>query len=259
MTRALVTGAGKRLGRAMALYLADRGHDVAVHFATSEAEANEVVALIHAKGRQAVALQADLLDEAAAQALLPKAAQALGGDVTCLVNNASIFEHDTLESATRESWDRHMQSNLRTPYVLTQAMAAQGLCAEQAASDEPSAAGLVVNMLDQRVRKLTPEFSTYTLAKMGLWALTQTAAQELAPAIRVNAIAPGPTLQGARQTAEQFAAQRAATVLGRGADTSDICAALGYLLDAKAVTGQMICVDGGQHLGWQTPDVLGTE
>ncbi|MCP4820159.1 MAG: SDR family oxidoreductase [Shimia sp.] len=259
MTRALVTGAGKRLGRAMALYLADRGHDVAVHFATSEAEANDVVALIHAKGRQAVALQADLLDEAAAQALLPKAAQALGGDVTCLVNNASIFEHDTLESATRESWDRHMQSNLRTPYVLTQAMAAQGLCAEQAASDEPSAAGLVVNMLDQRVRKLTPEFSTYTLAKMGLWALTQTAAQELAPAIRVNAIAPGPTLQGARQTAEQFAAQRAATVLGRGADTSDICAALGYLLDAKAVTGQMICVDGGQHLGWQTPDVLGTE
>lgn len=259
MTRALVTGAGKRLGRAMALYLADRGYDVGVHYATSEAEAEEVVALIRAKGRQAVALQADLLDEAAAQALLPQAVAALGGPVTCLVNNASIFEHDTIADATRESWDRHMQSNLRTPYVLTQAMAAQRLEAVPDEAGEPVAQGLVVNMLDQRVRKLTPEFSTYTLAKMGLWALTQTAAQGLAPAIRVNAIAPGPTLQGAQQSAAQFAKQRAATVLGRGADETDICAALGYLLDAKAVTGQMVCVDGGQHLSWQTPDVMGTE
>lgn len=259
MTRALVTGAGKRLGRAMALYLADRGYDVAVHYATSEAAAKEVVALIQGKGRKAVALQADLLSEDAAQALVPRATEALGGAVTCLVNNASIFEHDTIESATRESWDRHMQSNLRTPYVLTQAMAAQGLQALPDENGEPVAAALLVNLVDQRVRKLTPEFSTYTLAKMGLWALTQTAAQELAPAIRVNAIGPGPTLQGARQTAAQFAEQRASTVLGRGAGPEDICAALGYLLDARGVTGQLICVDGGQHLGWKTPDVAGVE
>ncbi|TCL08670.1 NAD(P)-dependent dehydrogenase (short-subunit alcohol dehydrogenase family) [Shimia isoporae] len=259
MKRALVTGAGKRLGRAMALYLADRGFDVAVHYSTSRDAAEEVASLIRSKGQRAETLQADLLNEAEVESLLAAAASSLGGAVTCLVNNASIFEHDTIESATRGSWDRHMESNLRAPFVLMQAMAAQGLEPHLDEANEPVASGLVVNMLDQRVRKLTPDFSTYTLAKMGLWALTQTAAQGLAPAIRVNAIGPGPTLQGARQSADQFAAQRAATVLGRGVGPDDICAALGYLLDAKGVTGQLICVDGGQHLGWQTPDVLGPE
>jgi len=259
MTRALVTGAGKRIGRAMALYLADRGFDVAVHYGQSETAAQEVAELIRAKGRQAVALHGDVLDETQVQSLLPRAVDALGGPVTCLVNNASIFEHDTLQTATRSGWDRHMESNLRAPYVLTQAMAAQGLVAKSDSEGEPVAAGLVVNMLDQRVRALTPEFSTYTLAKMGLWALTQTSAQGLAPALRVNAIGPGPTLRGAQQTEAQFAAQRAATVLGRGVSAADICAALGYLLDASGVTGQLICVDGGQHLGWQTPDVVGKE
>ena len=124
---------------------------------------------------------------------------------------------------------------------------------------EPIAGALVVNMVDQRVRKLTPEFMTYTIAKMGLWALTQTAAMGLAPHVRVNAIGPGPTLQGARQSDDHFARQRASTVLGRGANPSDITAALGYFLDAPAVTGQLLCVDGGQHIGWQTPDVLGLE
>lgn len=259
VARALVTGAGKRLGRAMAIYLAQRGYDVAVHYANSEAEAEETADMVRALGRCAATLQADLLVEAQSAALLPKAAVALGGPVNCLVNNASIFEYDRLQTATRDSWDRHMESNLRAPYVLIQAMAAQGLKCATDAAGEPVAAGLVVNMLDQRVRKLTPEFSTYTLAKMGLWALTQTAAQGLAPHIRVNAIGPGPTLQGARQSAAHFQAQRANTVLQRGAGGEDITAALGYLLDAKAVTGQMICVDGGQHLAWQTPDVLGIE
>jgi NAD(P)-dependent dehydrogenase (short-subunit alcohol dehydrogenase family) len=114
-------------------------------------------------------------------------------------------------------------------------------------------------MVDQRVRKLTPEFMTYTLAKMGLWTLTRTSAQALAPAIRVNAIGPGPTLQGSRQSADHFSRQRRHTVLGRGSDIEGITAALGYFLDAKAVTGQLICEDGGQHLAWQTPDVLGVE
>lgn len=256
---ALVTGAGKRLGRAMALYLADRGYDVAVHFAASHTDAEEVADLIRAKGRRAATLQADLLDEGATQALIPAAMQALGGSVTCLVNNASIFEYDSLASATRSNWDRHFDSNLRAPFILTQAMAAAIPEALQDAAGEPLANGLIVNMIDQRVRKLTPEFMTYTLAKMGLWALTQTSAQALAPRIRVNAIGPGPTLQGARQSAQHFADQRAATVLGRGANPADITAALGYFLDAPAVTGQLICVDGGQHLGWQTPDVLGVE
>lgn len=257
--RALVTGAGARLGQAMAIYLGARGYDVAVHYASSQAGADDTVAQVRAGGQRAIALQADLLDDGAVECLLPRASDALDGPVTCLINNASIFEYDTLASATRESWDRHIGSNLRAPFLLTQAMQAQGLIAQPDSAGEPQATGLVVNMVDQRVRKLTPEFMTYTIAKMGLWAFTQTAAQALAPAIRVNAIGPGPTLQGARQSDEHFARQRASTVLERGANLPDICAALGYLIDAPSVTGQLICVDGGQHLGWQTPDVLGVE
>ncbi|MCX7888861.1 MAG: SDR family oxidoreductase [Rhodobacteraceae bacterium] len=258
MKRALVTGAARRLGRAMALHLAARGHDVAVHFAASAAEAEAVCAEIRAMGRRAAALQADLLREADCAALVGRAAAALGGQLTVLVNNASIFEHDTLASATRESWDRHIGSNLRAPFVLTQAFAAQAPPADRS-GPEPVAAGLVVNMIDQRVLKPTPEFMTYTIAKMALWAFTRTAAQALAPDIRVNAIGPGPTLRAARQGEEHFARQRRATVLERGADEADITAALGYFLEAKAVTGQLICVDGGQHLAWRTADVLGPE
>lgn len=259
MNRALVTGAGQRLGRAMALYLAQRGYDVAVHYASSGQAAKETVADIHAMGQSAAALHADLLDEDQVRTLLPRAADVLGGTITCLVNNASIFEYDNIKTATRQSWDRHTESNLRAPFVLTQAMAEQGLQPGKDEMGEPVASGLIVNMVDMRVRKLTPEFMTYTIAKMGLWALTQTAAQALAPAIRVNAIGPGPTLQGHRQSESHFNAQRQATVLERGANPSDITAALGYFLDAQAVTGQLLCVDGGQHLVWQTADVLGVE
>ncbi len=259
MSRALVTGAGIRLGRAMALYLAGRGHDVAVHYATSEQSAAETVAEIQALGRKSVALRADLLDEDQVVDLVPRAAAALGGPMTCLVNNASVFEYDNIQTATRRSWDRHIDSNLRAPFVLTQAMAEQGLQPDTDTQGEPVATGLIVNMVDMRVRKLTPEFMSYTIAKMGLWALTRTAAQALTPAIRVNAIGPGPTMQGHRQSEEHFQAQRSNTVLERGANPSDITAALGYFLDAHAVTGQLLCVDGGQHLGWQTPDVLGVE
>lgn len=255
---ALVTGAGKRLGRAMALYLAGRGHDVAVHYATSADAAEEVAATIRSLGRRAVTLQADLLDEAQVQALLPRAVAALGS-LTVLVNNASIFEYDRLQTGTRRSWDRHMESNLRAPFVLCQHFAAQCAPAVMDQNGEPVAQGLIVNMLDQRVHKLTPEFASYTIAKMGLWALTQTAAQGLAPHVRVNGIGPGPTLQGARQSAQHFADQRAATILGRGAAPSDVTAALGFFMDSPSVTGQMIAVDGGQHLAWKTPDVLGVE
>lgn len=255
---ALVTGAGGRLGRAMAVYLAERGHDVAVHFATSDQGAEETAQMVRDLGRRAVTFQADLLDEAATQDLLPQARAALG-PITVLINNASIFEYDNITTATRRGWDRHMDSNLRAPFVLTQALAAQAPDATLDTAGEPVASGLVVNLIDQRVRKLTPEFMTYTLAKMGLWAFTQTAAQALAPTVRVNAIGPGPTLKGARQSQQHFTEQRAATILGRGAGATDICAALGYFLDAPAVTGQLLCVDGGQHLGWKTPDVLGVE
>ena len=257
--RALVTGAGKRLGRAMALYLAGRGYDVAVHYAGSQAGADATVAEIIAMGRRAVALQADLLVEARTETLIPHAVAQLGGPLTLLINNASIFEYDTITTATRQSWDRHIESNLRAPFVLSQAFAAQAPQAVPDAAGEPVAQAMILNMIDQRVLKLTPEFMSYTIAKMGLWALTQTSAQALAPHIRVNAIGPGPTLQGARQSVEHFAKQRASTILQRGVSPADITAALGFFLDAPAVTGQLLCMDGGQHLAWKTPDILGLE
>lgn len=247
--RALVTGAARRLGREMALWLAARGHDVAVHYSGSTDEAEEVVREIRAQGRRGACLQADLLVEAQTASLVPRAAEALGGPLDLLINNASIFERDTIEGATRESWDRHMESNLRAPFVLIQQFAAQAPDPVRDSQDEPLSRALVVNMIDQRVLHPTPDFATYTLAKVGLWTLTRLAAQELAPRVRVNGIGPGPTLQGVHQTAADFAAERAGTVLGRGANPSDITAALGFLIDAPAVTGQMICIDAGQHLG----------
>ncbi|MEO0930031.1 MAG: SDR family oxidoreductase [Pseudomonadota bacterium] len=257
--KALVTGAGARLGQAMALYLGQRGYDVAVHYAGSQAGADDTVAQLLAMGRKAAVLQADLLDEEATKALIHRALDVLGGPLTCLINNASIFEYDNMETGTRESWDRHMESNLRAPFVLTQHFAEQVPETVMDDMGEPVAQGLVINMLDQRVHKLTPEFMSYTIAKMGLWAMTRTTAQALAPRVRVNGIGPGPTLQGHRQSKEHFDRQRAATVLKRGANPADITAALGYFLDAPAVTGQMLAVDGGQHLAWETPDVLGVE
>ena len=254
---ALVTGAGARIGRALAIRLAEAGHDVAVHYHASRDGAEETARAVRDAGRRAETLRADLLDPAAATDLLPRAVRALGSPVDCLVNNASIFEHDDVATATPESWHRHMGSNLLAPLLLIQSMAAQGLAPREGPDGEPEATGLVVNMIDQRVRKLTPHFVTYTLAKSGLWTLTRTMAQALAPAIRVNAIAPGPTIRGHRQSEAHFAAQRAGTVLHRGADASDVAAALAYLLEARTVTGQMIAVDGGQHLGWRTPDIVG--
>lgn len=257
--RALVTGAGKRLGRAMALYLAHRGYDIAVHFSRSVDDANSLVDEISALGQNAVALQADLLDEGATQELIARASGALDGALSCLVNNASIFDHDTLASASRENWDRHMAANLRAPFVLMQSFAAQAPSAVQDDEGEMLSGALVVNMLDQRVKKLTPEFMTYTISKMGLWALTQTAAQALAPDIRVNAIGPGPTLRAKRQSVEHFNNQRKNLPLERGPNVQDVTAALGYFLDAPAVTGQLLCVDGGQNTAWKTADILGVE
>ncbi len=254
---ALVTGGAHRLGRAMALDLASRGWDVAVHYASSDAAAAELVGKLRELGVGAVALQADFLDEQALAGLVAAASAGLGRPLTLLVNNASIFEYDSLKSATKNSWDRHIGSNLRAPFVLTQEFARQ--VTKGVSEGEREATGVIVNMVDQRVRKLTPEFMTYTLAKMGLWALTQTSAQALAPNIRVNAIGPGPTLRGARQTVEHFANQRKATILQRGSNADEIVTALRFILDSPGLTGQLLCVDGGQHLAWQTPDVLGLE
>ena len=233
---------------------------VAAHLSLCDAcraEAEAVATEARALGVKAQVFVADLLDADATEALLPQVTAAMG-PLSVLINNASVFEHDDIRSATRDSWNRHVDSNLRAPFVLTQAFAAQAAPADRRTA-EPVAQAQVINMIDQRVLKPTPEFMTYAMAKAALWWLTQTTAQALAPDIRVNAIGPGPTLQGGRQSQTHFAQQRSATLLQRGADPDDICAALAYLLQAKSVTGQLICVDGGQHLGWQTPDAVGVE
>lgn len=247
---ALVTGAGKRIGRAIALALAEDGFDIAVHYGASRAAAEEIAAAITAKGRRAVALAADLKSERATLALLPAAVKALG-PVTCLVNNASVFERDEALSVTRASWDAHLETNLRAPFVLMQ---------EFARHLPDGASGAIVNIVDERVWNLTPHFVSYTVSKAGLWTLTQMMAMALAPRIRVNAIGPGPTLPSPRQSAEQFARQVASVPLQRGATPEEIAAAARFIVGAAAMTGQMIALDGGQHLGWaQQGSVAQTE
>jgi NAD(P)-dependent dehydrogenase (short-subunit alcohol dehydrogenase family) len=240
---ALVTGGARRIGRTIALELARDGWAVAVHHHSSAAEAAALVAEIEQAGGRAVALPADLAREPESSALVPRAADALG-PLTCLVNNASVFEMDKIETATRDSWDRHIETNLRAPLVLSQAFARQ-LPAD--------AEGNIVNLLDQRVWKLTPYFLSYTVAKSGLWTLTQTLALALAPRIRVNGIGPGPTLPSARQSIEQFRQQQAAVPLRHGPTPEEIAAALRFILGAPSMTGQMIALDWGEHLGWAQP------
>lgn len=244
---ALVTGAGKRIGQALALSLADAGYDVAIHYNTSKAAADEVARLIAEKGQRAAAIQADLTQETSTATLIDQSVSALG-PLSLLVNSASVFEHDDWQTMTRDSWNLHMEVNLRAPVKLAQDFARQ---ASQGRDN------MIVNIVDQRVLKLTPQFLSYTASKAALFTLTKTLAQALgSQGIRVNAIGPGPTLKNPRQSDEDWRRQNEATVLGRGAAPEDICKALLYLTTATAVTGQMIAVDGGQHLAWETPDVL---
>ena len=256
---ALVTGGAKRLGKAMVQELAELGYSVAIHYATSGDDAAALRQLLQDQGTQAVTLQANLLDDAECQGLVARAATALGQPLTVLINNASIFEYDNIQTASLESWDRHVGSNLKAPFLLTQSFAAQAPDVGCDENGEAISTSNIVNMIDQRIRKLTPEFMTYTIGKYGLWGLTQTAAQALAPRIRVNGIGPGPTLRGVAQSEAHFNAQRQATILERGASADDIRRTLRFILQSPAMTGQLICPDGGQHLAWKTVDVLGVE
>jgi NAD(P)-dependent dehydrogenase (short-subunit alcohol dehydrogenase family) len=240
---ALVTGAAQRIGRALALELGRLGFAVAVHYRASSDQAAQTVAAIRAAGGSAERFAADLAHEDQTQRLAPRVVEALG-PITCLVNNASCFERDEIDSATRASWDAHLETNLRAPFVLTQAVVA-ALPHDREAN--------IVNLLDQRVWRLTPHFTSYTVSKFGLWGLTQSLALALAPRVRVNAIGPGPALPSPRQTDAQFAAQGARLPLGSGTTPDEICAALRFILATRSLTGQMIALDGGQHLGWSFP------
>ena len=240
---ALITGAAKRIGRAIALELARAGYDIAIHYRGSSTEAADLARAVEGQGRRAALLAADLMDEEAVLALLSQANAALG-PVTALVNNASLFERDEALDATRDGWNRQMAVNLRAPFVLMQQFA-RLLPADRS--------GAIVNMADQRVWNLSPHFLTYTLSKSGLWTLTQTMALALAPRIRVNAVGPGPVLPNERQSPDQFRWHWSSLPLERQIQPEDVARAVRYLIEAPAVTGQMIAVDCGEHLAWVQP------
>lgn len=240
--RVLVTGGAKRIGAAICRQLAGAGWSVAVHYNGSADDAAALATSLAA----AAEVQADLSDAAALPGLVDAAASALGGPLDALVNNASLFEEDSLADVTPEGFARTQAINLAAPLLLIQAFAAR------LPAGQP---GAVVNLTDQRVWRLNPTFLSYTLSKAGLWTLTQVAAQALAPHIRVNAVGPGPVLQSIHQNGAMFAAEAAAVPLARAVEPHEIAAAVQFLLDSSAVTGQMIAVDGGQHLAWRTPDV----
>jgi NAD(P)-dependent dehydrogenase (short-subunit alcohol dehydrogenase family) len=239
---ALVTGGARRLGRAIALGLAEAGFAVAIHYRSSGEAAEMLATEIRAAGGTAAAFRADLASEADVVRLVPDVV-ALLGPLGVLVNNASLFERDSWHDATRAGWDAHIEPNLRAPFVLTQAFARQL---------PPEAEGVVINMLDQRVWSLTPHFVSYTVSKAGLWALTQSLALALAPRIRVAAIGPGPTLPSPRQSLDQFARQARSVPLGRATTEAEIALAVLSILALPSLTGQMLALDGGQHLQWGT-------
>jgi len=241
---ALVTGAARRIGRVLALEAASAGFDILIHHRDALVDAESLALEVRGLGRAAQTIAQDLAAPDAAKTLFAAAS----GPVTLLVNNASLFEDDRLETLTAEGWDRHIEANLRAPVLLMQAFA-------QALPDDHE--GLIVNLLDQRVLKPNPQFFSYAVSKSALWTATRMAAQALAPRIRVNGIGPGPTLASVHQSHDDFAREAAATPLQKPVDPDQIARALRYLIDAHAVTGQMIAVDAGQHLAWRTPDIAG--
>lgn len=242
---AVITGAARRIGRVLAVQAARSGYDVAVHHRDSAEDAEETAALVRAEGRGACVLAGDLADRDAGD-LIGRAEAALG-PVTLLVNNASLFIDDRLQSFDADTLDAHMAINLRAPALLAQALAARL---------PQGHTGCIVNILDQRVWRPNPQFFGYSLSKAALWHATRTMAQALAPRVRVNAIGPGPTLGSVHQAPGEFEQEAAGTPLGHSVSPDEIAAALRYLIDAPSVTGQMIAVDSGQHLGWLTPDII---
>jgi NAD(P)-dependent dehydrogenase (short-subunit alcohol dehydrogenase family) len=246
---ALITGGARRIGRAIASDLSAAGFAVAIHYHGSDKEARELVKILKDEGGKVAIVRADLTQTGTAGRILEEAAEALG-PIGILVNNASIFADDEATDFGWDDWDRHFAIHLKTPVELSR------LFAKALPEGED---GLIVNMIDQRVWKLSPRFFTYTLSKSALWTATRTMAQALAPRVRVNAIGPGPALQGERQTRADFDAQVDGLLLGRGPALPEFGATIRYLWDTPSITGQMIALDGGQHLGWQTPDVTGMQ
>ncbi|APO74182.1 short-chain dehydrogenase/reductase SDR family protein [Rhizobium etli 8C-3] len=243
---ALVTGAAKRIGRAIVEDLAENGFSVAIHANRSIDEAEAVAAELRQGGKYVFAVQADLTKTSDTETLVKRAADRLG-PIDLLVNNASVFREDSVRKTNDAAWDEHFAVHVRAPSILS---------AQFAAQLPETCTGLIVNVIDQRVWALRPSFYSYTLSKSALWTATQTMAQALAPKIRVNAIGPGPSMPSERQLQEDFQAQVAALILKQGPELEEFGRTIRFLFETPSITGQMIALDGGQHLAWQTPDVL---
>ncbi|MEO1749139.1 MAG: SDR family oxidoreductase [Pseudomonadota bacterium] len=244
----LVTGGATRIGQSIATGLAAKGHPIAIHANRSIDKANELSDLLKADGGRACAVSADLMDVIATGGIFPAAEEALGEPVRILVNNASVFEKDDLSGFSQTLMDTHMRIHVGAPAQLMAEMSKRLSAGKE---------GLVVNLIDQRVRRLTPHFFSYTLSKGAQWTMTQTSAMALAPRIRVNAIGPGPTLKNLRQSDADFAKQVGAVPLKRGPLLDEFAETIAYFWQTKSITGQLVCLDGGQHLAWETPDVVG--
>jgi len=245
--RVLVTGAAKRIGRAIAIDLAEHGYAVAIHYRKSAEDARALADEIVAGGGQATTVAGDLMDPDVPERIIAEASRTLG-PLTALVNNASIFESDEPSTVTADSWDEQIGVNARAPVLLARHFAA---------ALPSGGSGAIVNLIDQRVLKPTPMFFSYAISKEALWSATRMLAQGLAPAVRVNAVSPGPTLPNVRQSADDFRRQQEAVLLRRGPSVMEVADATRFLLESPSVTGQMLVVDGGQHLAWETPDVVG--
>ncbi len=245
MRTALVTGGAKRIGASIVTDLAQNGFNVAIHAASSREAAEKLCDLALKQGVKACALSGDLTNSVETREVFRRAADALG-PIDLLVNNASTFNADSVEEFEGQTWDAHFAIHLKAPAILAAEMAQQGI-----------KSGLIVNIIDQRVKRLNPNFFSYTLSKSALWTATQTMAQGLAPKIRVNAIGPGPTLQNARQDPADFQKQIDGLLLKRGPELKEFGNTIRYFYETPSITGQIVMLDGGQHLAWETPDIAG--
>lgn len=244
---ALITGGVARIGRAIALDLAIQGIAVVVHHRNSQEEAEQLIQEIRATGGNAKHVSGDLAEASTAQSIVTAASEAIGVPIDILVNNASVFEQDTAQTMTPHSWDLHQAVNLRAPVFLSQNLF------EQLPSGSKAC---IINIIDQRVLKLNPQYFSYTAAKAGLWTVTRTLAQSMAPNVRVNAISPGPTLANHYQNEADFDREAASVMLGYGPAIAEISNGIKFLLETPSMTGQMLTLDGGQHLAWRTEDII---
>jgi len=244
----LITGSSQRIGKGLCLYFAKMGWNIAIHFNKSKKQANILKREIERYGVKCICIQSNLLNVKTIKKIITTTNKKLG-NINCIINNASIFNNDDILNFNEKSWNDHIKINLLAPAIFIKEFSKIKNLSENKS---------IINILDQRIFKLTPYFFSYTISKTGLHTITKTAAMKLAPAIRVNAIAPGPVLKNKRQTQKHFSKQSKNTLLGKAVKIEDICKTAYLLANSETITGQVIAVDSGQSLNWKTPDIIGT-